>query len=250
MVKILIFDEEKYYYKLTLHGFEKYPNKRDLVILCERWLANGVAFDDLKQKIVEFCSTWNNQFNEAQNENLILLVLKQVKQNIENGKPFQYKKNIVIYKPELEVLLGIKDKKMQRVLFIMISLAKWRNANYIYLNSASSIKLKDIFTFAGIKCTKKEQMVCLHKLNMGEYTDVQLKPLLKMFISCIVEDGDIAFSFDISDNMLDELLNITLPHCERCGKPFEKQGNKQKYCKECAKKVKNEQNKSYLQKGK
>lgn len=247
---MLIFDNDKHYQNLIDNGFEKYLNKRDLIILCEHWLEDGLPFNSLKDNIINYCFTWNNQFNEAQNENLILSVIKQVKQNIENGKPFENKKNIIFYKSELDTLLGIKNKKLQRVLFIMISLAKWRNANYIYLNSGSSIKLKDIFSLANIKCTKKEQMMCLHELNENGYIDVQLKPLLKFIIPCIVENGEVALSFDISDNMLDELLNITLPHCERCGKPFEKQNNKQKYCKECAKIVKNEQNKSYLQKGK
>ena len=247
---MLIFNEDTHYNHLMEYGFEKYPNKRDLVILCEHWLASGLAFEDLKDNIIDFCSKWNNQFNEAKNENLILSVIKQVKKNQENGKPFEYNKNIVFYRQELDTVLDIKDKNMQKVLFVIISLSKWRNANYIYLNSASSIKLKDIFTFAGIKATKKEQMMLFHELNENGYTDVQLKPLLKLLIPCIVNNGKFALSFTITENMVNELLNLILPHCERCGKPFEKQSNKQKYCKECARIVKNEQNKSYLQKGK
>lgn len=247
---MLVFDEEKQCQNLLKNGFEKYPNKRDLVILCEYWISNGATLETLKGNIVNFCTRFNNQFNVAQNENLILSVIKRVEQNIENGKLFENKKNITIYKPELDAVLGIKDKKMQRILFIMISLAKWRNANYIYLNSGSSIKLKDIFTLAGIKCTKKEQMACLHQLNNSKYTEVQLKPLLKFFIPCIVDSGEVSLRFNANDNMLEELLNITLPHCEKCGKPFEKLGNKQKYCKNCARLVKNEQNRSYLQKKK
>lgn len=247
---MLIFDEKKHCEHLLANGFEKYPNKRDLTLLCEYWLSNGNSFDSLKSMMIDFCFTWNNQFSPAQNENLILSVLDNIKKVNEYGKTFENNKNIIFYKPELDVLLGIKDKYMQRVLFIMISLAKWRNANYIYLNSGSSIKLKDIFSFARIKCTKKEQTMYLHKLNVAGYTDVQLKPLLKIFMPCIVNEGNPILTFCISNEMLDELLNITLPHCEICQKPFEKQGNKQKYCKACAKMIKNQQNKSYLQKGK
>lgn len=247
---MLIFNEDAHYNHLMECGFEKYPNKRDLVILCEHWLANRLPLESLKDNIIDFCTKWNNQFNEAKNENLILSVIKQVKKNQENGKPFEYNKNIIFYKQELDTILCIKDRKMQKVLFIIISLAKWRNANYIYLNSASSIKLKDIFTLADVKATKKEQMMLLHELNENGFTDVQLKPLLKLLIPCIVNDGEIALSFVISENMIVELLNLILLHCERCGKPFEKQSNKQKYCKECARIVKNEQNRSYLQKGK
>ena len=247
---MLIFDNEKQYQNLINNGFEKYPNKRDLVILCEHWLKDGISVSDLRDNICDFCLHWNNQFNIAQNENLIFSVINQVKKNLDNKKPFENRKIIIFYKSELDTILEVKDKTIQRVLFVMICLAKWRNANYIYLNSGSSIKLKDIFYLADIKCSKKEQMMCLHKLNECGYTNVQLKPLLKFFIPCIVEDGEPALSFNISENMIDELLNITLPHCERCGKPYEKQGNKQKYCKNCARIVKNEQNREYLRKGK
>lgn len=247
---MLIFDNEKQYQNLINNGFEKYPNKRDLVILCEHWLKDGLSVGDLRDNICDFCLHWNNQFNIAQNENLIFSVINQVKKNIDNKKPFENRTVIIFYKSELDTILEVKDKNMQRVLFVMICLAKWRNANYIYLNSGSSIKLKDIFCLADIKCSKKEQMMCLHRLNECGYTNVQLRPLLKFFIPCIVEDGEPALSFNISENMIDELLNITLPHCERCGKPYEKQGNKQKYCKNCARIVKNEQNREYLRKGK
>lgn len=247
---MLIFDKDKHYEKLMAHGFEKYPNKRDLIILCEHWLKIGVAFDSLKCSIVDFCSKWNSQFNEAKNENLILSIIEQVKKNANNSNAFECNKNIIFYKQELDVVLRIKNRDMQKVLFIIIALAKWRNANYIYLNSESSIKLKNIFTLANIKATKKEQMMLLHELNENGFTDVQLKPLLKLFIPCIINDGEISLSFVISENMIVELLNLILPHCERCGSPFEKQSNKQKYCKACARIVKNEQNRSYLQKGK
>lgn len=246
---MLIFNKQKHYEKLMSEGFEKYPNKRDLLILCDIWMQKGISLSSLKDNIIDFCLKWNSEFNYAKNENLILSVIKEISKD-KSEKSFEFNTTIVFYESEINKIKEIKDKNLQKILFIMISLAKWRNANYIYLNSGSSIKLKDIFNLARLKFTGKQQKMALYQLNSAGYTDVQLKPLLKLFIPCIEQEGNEKLSFIISDDMIDEWLDITLPHCERCGKPFEKKSNKQKYCKECAKIVKNEQNRSYLQKGK
>ena len=139
---------------------------------------------------------------------------------------------------------------MQRVAFTMISLAKWRNANYLYFNSAGSLKLKDVFNLAGVKCTGKEQNLYLYHLKCQDFIDMQMRPLLKCFYPCIEQDGELLFEYKIGDDLVTHWEKFALPHCERCGTPFEKQSNRQKYCKNCARLVKNEQNRGYiLQKG-
>lgn len=248
---MLIFDNSKHYELLLSKGFEKYPNKRDLMILCEEWIKQGSQFEELQNKMVKFCAEWNSQFNEVKSEGLIKTVLNGIKNELEKGKSFEFSRNLVVYKSELDTILSLADKKEQKILFIMICLAKWRNANYIYLNSDSSIKLRDIFSLAQVKGTKKEQFAILHDLNTAHYISTQLRPILKCVIPCIAKDGEVALQFEVGDTMITNFLNVIMPHCCRCGKPFEKHNNKQKYCKECAKLVKQEQNKTYLiQKGK
>lgn len=241
---MLVFDENVHYEKLINNGFEKYPNKRDLTILCKHWLDENNSLSDLelKDKMIAFCIKHNSQFNVARSENLLIKVLNGLKEQ----PSFEFNKNIIITKQEINTLKSIKNFKEQKVLFVIICLAKWRNANFIYLNEESTIKLQDIFSLANVKATKKEQLLLLHNLNEQGLIDVQLKPILKCFIPCINEQDEKVLEFTISDNMISEWLWFILPHCAKCNKPFEKNSNKQKYCKDCAKIVKNEQNKSYL----
>ena len=245
---MLVFDTNKQYNKLICNGFEKYPNRRDLIILCKEWLNNGTDISQLKQKMIEFCEKWNTQFNYAKYEQLFLNVISHIKKEQENGVAFEFNSNIKIYKKELASIKGFEKLELQKIAFIILCLAKWRNANYIYLNSGSSIKLKDIFTLSNIKCTKKEQMDYLYQLNLLGFIDVQLKPLLKVFIPCMQNDDELEFEFKISDNMINEYIEHTLPHCEKCGNIFEKKNNKQKYCCECAKIVLREQKLKYWNK--
>lgn len=247
---MLVFNNDEHFCKIMENGFEKYPNKRDLMILCEKWLENGAEFADLKGKMVEFCIKWNSQFNYAKSENLLLRVLKALeeKQCSENG--FKFEKNIKIYQNELDEIQKLPTYKMQKVAFVMICLAKWRNVNFLYFNNQNSLKLKDVFSLANVKCTGKEQNLYLYDLKCADFIDIQMRPLLKCFYPCICDSGEGVIQFEIDENLLRHWENYALPHCVKCGKPFEKGSNRQKYCKICAKKVKNEQNRGYiLQKG-
>jgi len=242
---MLIFNEKTQYYNLIENGFEKYPNKRDLIILCNQWLKNGIEKDNLKKRMVEFCCECNSQFNYAKNEKLLLDVLKNI-ENIGNEiSAFEFSTNIVFFKSEIDKIKELKSKNLQKIAFIMICLAKWRNANFIYLNSESTIKLKDIFKFAGIKATGIEQERTLYELNSCGFTDVQLKPILKYIIPAILFEGEIILNFEIDENMISHWIKFAYPHCERCGCEIIKQSNKQKYCKECAKLILKEQKLNY-----
>lgn len=236
---MLVFDEKKHYEKIMENGFEKYPNKRDLSILCKFWILEGTSIDCLKDKIIYFCKKWNPHFNYAKSEPMILEVLNSFIE-VKKENAFEFNPIITIYSSELDAIKKLKDYKLSKLAFVLVCLAKWRNANYIYLNSLSSIKLKDVFLFAEIKGTGKEYLLFLNKLKNLGFIDVQLKPILKCFIPCIEEDGEIFKEFSISDDMVNVLKEEILPHCQRCGNPFERITNNQKYCKECAKIVKNE----------
>lgn len=239
---MLVLNEQKQFQRLLSDGFEKYPNKRDLCILCKGWLQERKYTDEeLKHKMIEFCKNFNSQFNVAKAEDLFLRVLKSVHQEI----TFKFNNTIQITESEISYLKTLNSFKKQKLMFVIICLAKWRNANYIYINNGSSIKVSDLFDIAKIKCTKKEQFKILHELNDCLFIDVQLKPMLKCMIPIIDNSSKPVITFDIDDDFIFHWENYILPHCEICGKPFERRSNRQKYCSDCAKKVKNEQNKSY-----
>ena len=237
---MLVFDDNKQYCNLIKNGFARYPNKRDLRILCRKWLQDGVQHNKLEQKIVNFCQNFNSQFNYAQNQVLIMDILSEFKDTSDYSNPFALNSNIIIFESEINEIKLLKDTNLEKIFFTILCLAKWRKTNYIYLNSGSSIKLKDIFDLAGISCTKKEQQMYLHRLNSVGAIDTQLKPLLKIMVPCLAQEGNIALEFEICDDLINQWLDITYPHCERCSKAFERITNNQKFCKECAKQIKRE----------
>lgn len=235
---MLIFDEKQHFENLIDNGFEKYPNKRDLTCLCSGWISQGARVEDLKFLMTNFCKQWNIKFNYAKNENLLLGVVGCFTNREENKIKEYIHNRILIYSSEIEIIKRLSGKKNQKVAFAILCLAKWRNSNYIYLNDSSSIHLKDVFSLVGLKDTNKNMSLILHSLNEQGFLDVQLKPIMKCFIPCIVTSGEKSLEFDISeDSVKDNLLIIVGDKCEYCGKLFERIKNNQKYCSECGKKM-------------
>lgn len=235
---MLIFDEKQHFENLGKNGFEKYPNKRDLTCLCSGWISQGAQIKDLKFLMSNFCKQWNIKFNYAKNENLLLSVVDSFKNNENNKIRAHINNRILIYNSEIEIIKQLSGKKNQKVAFAILCLAKWRNSNYIYLNDSSSIHLKDVFSLVGLKDTNKNMNLILHSLNEQGFLDVQLKPIMKCFIPCIVKEGEKFLDFEISEeNVKKNLLEIIGCKCEYCGNLFERIKNNQKYCAECGKKM-------------
>ena len=80
----------------------------------------------------------------------------------------------------------------------------------------------------------------LHELNDINFINVQIKPFLKCLIPILSneDNGQTELVVTINKDLYQSWLNYVLPNCLSCGKGFIKMANSQKYCKECAKKIK------------
>ena len=235
---MIIFSEDEHYNNLMQNGFEKYPNKRDLIILCKRWLDTGYTIAELKGKIIEYCKMFYSEFSPVKSENLINSVIT----TLESGELPNYfnSAEIILYSSEIERIKRIPDKDSQKIAFIILCLAKWNNSTCIYLNTKSLIKISDIFNLSQLKCTKKIQYNILKSLSDNQFIDIKMKPLLMCEIPILKNEssGD-SIKVVMNDNIIQVWYDLIYPHCCMCGKGFEKKSNSQKYCKKCAIQIKN-----------
>lgn len=236
---MIIFNERQHFENLIENGFEKYPNKRDLTIIGKYWLNDGISIDEIKVKLVEFCKLHNEKFNYAKSENMILSVVE----NLRTGNiPEIIKDKVVeLNTNEINEIKKIKDLDTQVVAFVILCLAKWNKTDYIYLNTSSLIKVSDIFALSNLKLTKEKQYKLLHELNNINFIDIQIKPFLKCIVPVLTtdyENNDIELKVNVNEELYQSWLNYVLPNCLSCGKGFIKMANSQKYCKECALKIK------------
>lgn len=243
---MILFNEQEHINNLLNNGFQKYPNQRDLILLCKYWLDKGIDYCDLKDNMIEFCYRFNNKFNYPKNENLIMSVLEIMQS--ENLPKYFYDNNVTINTIILEEIKKIPDTEAQKIAFVILCLAKWKNNDYIYLNNSSTIKISEIFKLANIQCTKENQYKILNKLYLCGFLNIQLKPILKCFIPLLQNNYDICneITFIIDNNLIQVWYDYIYPHCLCCGKGFEKKSNSQKYCRKCAIIIKQENRKTAL----
>lgn len=196
---MIIFDEKAQYDNLMENGFKKFVNITDLSILGREWVSQGFSKGEVKQKMIEFSAKFCPTFNESKYENRILKALERAF----SGKSIK-SSEIVFYKEEMDKLVELKDKALQKVIFIMMCLAKKDRHKYIYLNTAGIYKLAEIYKLAGVKATKIKQEESLYNLRANDAIFCNLRPFLRYDLLFIRNKGKEVMRFTPQESMLDE----------------------------------------------
>lgn len=235
---MIVFNQKTQYDNLMENGFEKFPNFRDLSILAKEWLfVEKMSIDEIRGRLIEFCVEKSPKFKEETIREIVSKVIKK----LESTEVYtELPEKLVFYKEEKDAILNIPNKEWQKIIFIFCCLSKLKKSDGIYLNSQSAIKLSDIFDLCKIKKAKSQQEIYLYNLNKANLLTVDLKPLLKYHPTCLKSEGEVAFEFEPSANMINELLKLdekNIKKCVRCGKEVLKGSNRTKYCKECYRRV-------------
>lgn len=241
---MIILNYKEHYENLIKNGFAKFTNHRDLLILAYEWKKQGFKKGCIKDMLIDFCEKWDKNFCEAKIESKINLILAEI------DKPQRQIPNEVCFsQSEIDFIISIANYELQKVLFVIMTIAKLKKTNYIYINSSSNIKLKDIFELAQVNISTKKQEQVFHELL--QLKAIKLNFSLKCEILCLEQNGCGAVAFapriDFIRNC-DIILGKAVV-CQVCGKFVARTNNKIKYCSECAKKEKEKKDKErYLKK--
>jgi hypothetical protein len=231
--------------KLIENGFDKVCNIRDLVILAKCWKENGCNKSQIQKKLFNFLEEWDKNFTTVKANNKICATFKK---SVKDLPPLSEKISFSI--SEIEFIKAIKEYDLQKILFVIMAIAKTQNNDYIYLSSTSSMKLKDIFSLANVSSAQQKQEFMLNEL----YKLGAISPTygLRYNICCIDTniENNLAFEFAPNQNLVleYEFYIGKAIKCKKCGKLVHKTNNKMKYCKNCAKIVRLEYDKIYYDK--
>ena len=219
-------------------GFEKWPNFRDLMIIAkELKFKQNVAQELVYERLISFCNDVCPNFDHVLMQKLAKKCVDRLK-TTENYSELPEK--IVFYKEEIEEIAKISNKEQQKLVFIMCCLCKFRKNETFYLNSKNSIKLSDVFALAKVKIPQKNQEMKLHELKKAGLISVDMRPILRVHISCLKTSGNKQLEFAPNNEMIENLYtfeSVAAYKCKCCGKMVKRTGQNSSYCKECARKV-------------
>ena len=207
---------------------------------------------DLLYKILgDFDRCLGSAFNRSQLEETITkrvdYFFKSIRKYGDENVKLSSVDKIVITKEECERIKAIKDKKTQRVMFIMLVYCRATNE----LNSNQSYwmnqPIKNIMAEAKITRKNDKTDILRYLYLNGFITDNARIDKISYRVNYVCEDSEDAIV--ITD--FDECIHYWLMYlgekwkkCSVCGKWIRKTNNSIKYCKDCAKKVNIEKTKN------
>ena len=176
-----------------------------------------------------------------------------IEKSIKACKKYDYKliDSIKITRKELEYIKSFNDIQLEKLLFIMLCIAKYdhfySNSEDFWLNRSNSF----IFNHARVHVRVKERLELLRKLYLVGAFDMSYKTgsaNKKILYASKSDDEDVVL--ELTENDYKELAYTYLfykngfsgyVHCEKCGRLVKQKSNRQKFCNECSVKVHREQ---------
>ena len=238
----IIFDEISYAENLLeMKYWEKIKTQNaDIMILSKYYRHIGVPESQILEKVLSVCLEKVPYFNSVTQK-------QRVKNIVYNSRKYNILKvnRIDIYKSELDKIREVKDYDKQKVLFVMLVLAKAKKfdlANTRYAQHHGYYVSRDLDDFvielSGIpryRLNKKKLAYLYHELKELGFVKHTFFDSHKILYES--SQGDIDIIIRDFDNIISYYLDYTdgeLLYCEICGKEFPKMGRKRhKFCEGC-----------------
>jgi hypothetical protein len=251
--KISVLNEYAQVDKILKSGFSRGEfNYNDITLLSKKFFNDGLNSKEIKNKIIEFC------FSQDENFNLILHE-ETIKTAVKNGEKYNLRSsqgNIPVYKKELDRIKNL-DFKLYKILFVMLVLARHNK-----FSSVRRIEIKkrkngshyvnkdflDILRYSGYKnLTLKEVNSLKYRLH-GELGLISASTLGKeLWQVMFAEDESNSNEVVVLVTDIEKILDFIPVYCLDCGKLFERKGRKER-CSDCYPEYRKKINKENMRK--
>lgn len=228
----MIFDEKEEAEKILKNGFSSFMSFKELLIIAKYFKYMGKNKTQIRKSLIEFCEKHNDEFNEV-------LARESIESAIDNAQKYslRIKMDITITEDELEIIKHYENIKYQRILFVMLVVAKYFKYNHtkikpkeptpyddnLYLNA----KITEIIKISGLNINKKERNALIHTL---ETAGLIMTTYVGSF-QIIFVDEDSPVGIVIND--MNKIIDFFPFYCEKCGKKLEKKAKRHSMCEEC-----------------
>jgi len=216
-----IFDEKAHAKKLLKSGFTSFMSGTDLRILAKYFKHLGKNKSQIEKDIFAFCEKHNPDFNPViYDQNIKSIIKSAIKADLKASKDVKVTKN------ELECIKNIKNYTRQKILFVMLVLAKHgakEGAKKFYANPPFT----EVLRYAKVNTNKEGWHKIVYELNQtGVIQGTKNQTCQVMFVDTMGE----------TEIVVDDMENIVsfFPFfCASCGKTLETKPKRRDVCDEC-----------------
>lgn len=237
---MLILNEEKYAENLYFGKNNDIKSIVSKIGYVTRYMLYTLKYndDDNYKDTVKWATKHHNNFNESNYSNLISDAIKKAHKN-----PFYKIDNIKITQSELDKISSLNDLRAEKVLFVLLCMAKQQSVSSGFTNGLVKYSLPDLCKMARISVPTDEREYILYNIVQAGLLGYPKKNNTQcLIVNFIDDDGDAVLS--LNEKMCCELTYEYLnwknngkgySHCEFCGKAIrQSKSNPKRFCKECA----------------
>ena len=252
--KVFSFNEEKDAVEIIKNGFPNGVIDYSAMYLVAKYFRQTMKYGAirLERELIKFCKEQDKNFNPV-------VDAESIQKWVTSAMNYDLRKieNITISQQEIDFLKTIESSKDRKLLFMTLVLSKALKHRgtrrkktefkisdnyYIHYNNFS-----DIIRLSGLKNVSEIDLADVYSKYSEHLTFYHAeKELIKInFIDKHSENGIVVDNLNETLKFYDALFgkNASVSHCVDCGRQMIKSNNKQIYCKVCAFKHKNEQDK-------
>lgn len=234
---MMIFDEYEHAEKMLKNGFLQSTMKlRELQILANYFRYAGMEDKAIEENLHVFLNKYMANYNKVKFQNIVDNAVKtSKKQKIKKAS------EIIITKNEWNTIMSEPNERVQKLLFTYLCLGKYFKSNNDKTDKYYvGVKDADLWKISKLHLRKIDRLKLLSNITQKGY----ITPTLNMssIVNFIEGDGEEFLKFKPCENMLyyyEKQIGARIIFCRVCGDIEKANANAQKYCKKCAKAVKN-----------
>jgi DNA-directed RNA polymerase subunit RPC12/RpoP len=234
---MMILNEEKFAKELLTGQNDSIKSIRQKIDLIARYnyhVMNKKA-DESYTSIVKWLEKHHEIFSEQTYSNVISDCIKKAAK-----RPFYHIEGIKITKKEIETITSRENLRHEKILFVLLCMAKQQKVAYGFDNGLVSYKITDLFKAARVSVPVDERENILHELLKAGLIGLPMKNDTRcLFVKFVDESDDVAL--ELSEQDCGELAYAYLHHtgkanvfrCSKCGKLIKQSKKYGDICKGC-----------------
>ena len=236
---MLILNEEKYAESVFNGSNTQVKSIVAQIGYVTRYQLYVLGYDDATNYMnaVKWANRYCKNFDESCYSNLVADAVKKA-----HKTPFYYIDSLKITKSELEAISSLNDLRAEKVLFVLLCMAKQQSVAYGFTNGLVRYSITDLCKTARISVPADDREYILYRIIQHGALGYPKKNNTKCLIVNFIDNAD-EVVLDLNDLDCEELAYIYLnwknngkgyTRCEWCGKIM-KQSKKQhnRFCHEC-----------------
>lgn len=195
--------------------------------------------DEIYQDTVVWLKKYHDNFDESCYSNLISDAIKKA-----HKYPFYNVENIKITKSELEAISSLDNLKAEKVLFVLLCMAKQQRVSNGFTNGLVKYSIAELCKMARISVPADDREYILYNIVQHGFLGYPKKNNTQcLIVNCINDDDEVVLCLDEID--CQELAYVYLnwknggkgyTKCQKCNRWMRQSKTKpKKYCEECAK---------------